>query len=1533
MIQIWESADEIGALPFDALVSALRAATPLAHSTATSAMGGLTLWFAAGSQSKVLAADGPSLTTVMIAGASAPPAEDAIVTVPRAFLDELEKHAGQLGAKDVRLATRRADDGDELLVDLGEAGILVQPLWDRAAVWEAVPLRLQASERASAVVPIRAVLERVADLSPQALTVAFAPERFILRTAAGLLGAPLPSTLDGTPTQLAIMSDRLVEALTLVHELDGAAEAVVRALAGDDGTFLVQVFANVDEPLVVYWVVAAPDLARGSESAPRPTPSSAPETARLVRETPPDDIDSILRELDAITGQPQLKEQVKQLVTQAQLNKERVARGLPPSRFGSHMIFSGPPGTGKTTVARLIAKLFRALGVLTNAEVVEVDRAGLVAAHIGGSEEKTTQAIERAIGGVLFIDEAYALGDDEFGCRAIDVLLKALEDRRGEFICIAAGYTDQMRHFVNANPGVKSRFASTVTFIPYTVDELVEIGAVMATASGNVLAAEALVTLSTRLKGAEQGGRFVDAQWGNARVVRNVIETAAAKRDVRISASGTYDVESLTTLLSEDVTASCDELKIGHGAAHDDAESVEAVLAELEQQVGQEQLKQQVKVLLADVRLAKQRRDLGLEAGRPDLSHLRFVGPPGTGKTTIARLLARLYQALGVLPQGQFVEVDRSKLVGQHLGETAVKTTEAIDSAIGGVLFIDEAYTLASGSEQDFGQEAIDTLLKRMSDDQGRFVTIAAGYPDEMRKLMNTNPGLDRRFGTTIAFEPYSAEELSQIVDIMAAKRHENLTDEARDVLRSRLTTAERAGAFTRKNWGNAGSMENLLADAVRTRNMRLGEAPTAEELTTLTAEDIRGGADRVLGSAGPSSDADSVEAILGELNAQIGQPALKRQVTTLMASVRAQQALMARGLSTSGTSLVEHLVFTGPPGTGKTTIARLLARLYKALGVLPQGHVVEVDRAALVAGYVGQTAIKTTEVIESAMGGVLFIDEAYTLVNGAGTGHDFGAEAIDTLLARMENDRGRFMVIAAGYPEEMRGFIATNPGLQSRFTQVIDFQTYTPDELTQIALSMARGQGETLTQDAQVTLRTALDAAQAHGAFERREWGNARTVRNIVDEGRRVRNARLFSDLAADPSTEDLTTITEPDIISAVEGLGARPGSVAAITTPDAGEVSPAPVPVGGAGERPVIIQLPGHMERASETPENSGRATAGIEAHRCVEDVLGEMADLPMASATRQWIRGLAEGAIAAPEGHRPLRRSWRIEGGTAEQRRRVGGFLARLYHALGLIPSEDLVVRPARDLLVGDDEEASIRAASARSQTGALLVEDVADLAQHPAGRAVAETLCDEGSRGAGTHLVLVSGGTEAVERALAALAPLRSCIRWSIRIVERADRRYGTLAAPMSDAVSAHARGRAGTPVPVQIGEIIGAVATRLAPAAKPGEGVPAGPELRELGIAEVYWQRSNTGAVGGMGFQMRTATGSKEAYYYFAGSSSGDLPRVFAFQGTAIAEPDIRDFTEQVSQRTLGAWTSDPASVDKLSQVILGIVGADRAAHG
>jgi SpoVK/Ycf46/Vps4 family AAA+-type ATPase len=280
----------------------------------------------------------------------------------------------------------------------------------------------------------------------------------------------------------------------------------------------------------------------------------------------------------------------------------------------------------------------------------------------------------------------------------------------------------------------------------------------------------------------------------------------------------------------------------------------------------------------------------------------------------------------------------------------------------------------------------------------------------------------------------------------------------------------------------------------------------------------------RLFSHSATREDPDEYRNAINELNGLIGLSTVKREIETLANVVRVQKMREAHGLNVPTMSL--HLVFTGNPGTGKTTVARLLGRIYKGLGVLESGHVVEVDRRDLVAGYVGQTAIKTMGVISKSLDGVLFIDEAYTL-SRQGSENDFGQEAIDTLLKAMEDNRDRLVVVVAGYSELMKEFIESNPGLQSRFNKYLDFPDYSAEELIMIFGKFVAQNQYLLTLEAQQEVRKILEREQRESGGKS---ANARLVRNVFEIALEHQANRVA--LLTLPNNDDLQKITAEDIV-----------------------------------------------------------------------------------------------------------------------------------------------------------------------------------------------------------------------------------------------------------------------------------------------------------------------------------------------------------------------------------------------------------------
>jgi SpoVK/Ycf46/Vps4 family AAA+-type ATPase len=556
----------------------------------------------------------------------------------------------------------------------------------------------------------------------------------------------------------------------------------------------------------------------------------------------------------------------------------------------------------------------------------------------------------------------------------------------------------------------------------------------------------------------------------------------------------------------------------------------EDVVSKLDALIGLTEVKTQVRDHARYIQFLQLRRKKGFEEKDEINVHSIFTGNPGTGKTTVAGMMGKLYQKMGLLSKGHVHEVDRVDLVGEYIGQTAPKVREAIEKARGGVLFIDEAYALARSNEdsKDFGREVIEILVKEMSNGPGDLAVIVAGYPKEMKNFLDSNPGLKSRFRLKFEFPDYLPQELSQIAQYACKEKGVTLENTAKAKIDEIITEAYRTRD---RSFGNARFVYDIVEKSKIQLGLRIMASPEPDrlemdKLALITREDV----DKIdlkapIGIPNIPIDESLLKKSIQELDSLIGMHKVKEQIKELVSLVRYNREAGKSVLN----NFYLHTVFVGNPGTGKTTVARILTTIYKSLGILERGHMVETDRQGLVAGYVGQTAIKTAEKIDEAMGGVLFIDEAYALtMRATSTQGDFGEEAIQTLLKRMEDNRGRFFVFAAGYPDNMETFLKANPGLNSRFDKILKFDDYSPDELLQIAISMLGEKEVFATPEAQEHLKNYL--AFTH-QYRDKYFGNARTVRQIVNEAIKNQNLRLANLSMEERAQSSIHTLTLDDV------------------------------------------------------------------------------------------------------------------------------------------------------------------------------------------------------------------------------------------------------------------------------------------------------------------------------------------------------------------------------------------------------------------
>lgn len=526
--------------------------------------------------------------------------------------------------------------------------------------------------------------------------------------------------------------------------------------------------------------------------------------------------------LNKLIGLKTVKKQIETILATDIVEKERKKKkGAKYHSPAMHMIFAGNPGSSKTTVARLFAGVAKEKGILKSGAFVMrggMDLNGLDCVY------EIRAAFEAAKGGVLFIDEAYSMTSQT----AIAVLIQEMENRRDDVIVILAGYNERMERFMHQNEGLKSRVPHWVDFPDYDTEELTDIFKLMIEERGFTATEEAVERAHYILDKA----RYIE-DFGNGRYVRNLIDQAAQEQSARLMANGkkAEDIKKkdLFVITKDDLSMVSDGLK--------EKREEGTAQKELDEMIGLTEVKSLIRKAIANYKLNKYFLEKGLSREKPSL-HMVFTGNPGTAKTTVARLFAEILKDEKVLPTAKFVEAGRADLIGPAVGTTAPLVKSKFRQAEGGVLFIDEAYSLCDSYKSGYGDEAISTIVQEMENHRDNVIVIFAGYPKPMKDFIERNPGMKSRIAFQLDFDDYTVDELIDITSLMASKKGLTLTDEAMDKLKDSYSKV-----CGEDDYGNGRYVRKMLEEA----EMNLAERVFSNEndgqcedaFTTLDACDI----------------------------------------------------------------------------------------------------------------------------------------------------------------------------------------------------------------------------------------------------------------------------------------------------------------------------------------------------------------------------------------------------------------------------------------------------------------------------------------------------------------------------------------------------------------------------------------------------------------------------------------------------------------------------------------------------------------------
>ncbi|KAK6440096.1 hypothetical protein LTR95_003679 [Oleoguttula sp. CCFEE 5521] len=691
---------------------------------------------------------------------------------------------------------------------------------------------------------------------------------------------------------------------------------------------------------------------------------------------------------------------------------------LSNERFGISLL--GNPGTGKTTVARLYGRFLASVGALPGNEFLETTGAKLAHEGVQGCKKILDDLVNKG-GGALFIDEAYQLtsGSSFGGGAVIDYLLAEVENLTGKVVFILAGYDRDMESFFTHNPGLPSRFPTRAHFVDYEDNELLNILVyrLQKKYGPTIQVDDGIKGLYARIVARRVGRGRGKAGFGNARAVENVVSIIASRQASRIKRDrrqGTLPNDMLLT--REDLI----------GPNPSEVLSNNKTWRKLQGMTGLTSVKDSITALFDSIKYNYQREIEENPLLEFSLNKV-FLGSPGTGKTTVAKLYGRILADIGLLSTNEVVLKTPADFVGNVLGASEANTKAILDAARGKVLVIDEAYGLYSASDP-YKAAVIDTIVAEVQSVPGddRCVLLL-GYREQLEDMMqNVNPGLARRFpiDSGFLFEDFSDDELAFILDAKLKAQVFVATPSARKVALDVLSRMR-----NRPNFGNAGAIDIVLNDAKLRQQKRFARDKVSPS-NILEAEDFdldHKRAERAITNlARLFSGVVGCESIVNQLQDY-------QNIATNMRDL---------GMDPRD-NLPCTFLFRGPPGTGKTTTARKMGKVYYDMGFLADAQVIECSAKDLVGEYVGQTGPKAQKLIQSALGKVLFIDEAYRLGDGA-----YGKEAADELVDCITKPHflNKLVIILAGYDSEINRLLDVNPGLSSRFAESVDFKSLNPE-------------------------------------------------------------------------------------------------------------------------------------------------------------------------------------------------------------------------------------------------------------------------------------------------------------------------------------------------------------------------------------------------------------------------------------------------------------------------------------------------------
>lgn len=778
----------------------------------------------------------------------------------------------------------------------------------------------------------------------------------------------------------------------------------------------------------------------------------------ISRGASPRDFLTVIR---SFAGWGNFKKRMEEATVCRRIEKEREKAGLSPNGIVLHSLIIGHSGTGKTTAACMMAALWRSLGLLDGPKILSTNVSKLSASNLNGEYENTVSTVENAQGGAVVFEDAHELYHTEVKNydaeeRIVRALTDALDNPKfKKWMLVLTGEQEGIEALMAANPSLAKHFTKPIYMEDFTTEELCSIAESICSSRGFVLPEESLRKLKSAIS---HGHIHQKSGTRNVRFVEKMFdEQIVPAMYRRLGNIPEKDAPVLQTIMPEDIPSVS-------------ADMGEAAIAELDSLIGLEKIKTRVKDFLYAVRLAGRRMEMGLPATMPRLNMV-FLGNPGTGKTTVAEIIGRVFSSWGILSEGRVIRTEKSQMVGQYIGETEFKMNNLLARANGNILFIDEAYQLVEGGERDYGRIVMNSLLTELGKDNPNFVVILAGYTAPMKKLIESNAGIGSRFPNVISFEDYTADELMEIGKNMIQRQGFTLTEGAAAKMRAII---EEESEKPSPRFGNGRFVSNLLRNeilaALGTRTASLAN-PTAEQLSTILPEDV------VIDKAHRDIvfDNEAIDAALMRLDAIVGMENVKTAIHNFVHSARYLHSI---GEPYVGKGLLSWR-FIGHSGTGKSTIAEIMAAILRGMRLISNSNITEIKGERIFNASEADCDSVLAEAVKRSCNGLIFIDIDNPQFNGTNPVYGRGIEQVRLKIQELTVESGgecALVLAELDAPNKSMAEQLSDAGIHE-FDHTLIFKDFTPDELYGILCSCLSRHGVTFSPATEKHMRGYLNS------------------------------------------------------------------------------------------------------------------------------------------------------------------------------------------------------------------------------------------------------------------------------------------------------------------------------------------------------------------------------------------------------------------------------------------------------------------------